>query len=112
MLQAGPWIRKARETHGLSRFELATRAGYDHTYLYRVELNQRAPSREVLEDLCDALTMDTEARALVLAAAGFLPIWDEEFERLVAAVAAHWAARPLHTDLIGDEPQPDSAALP
>lgn len=67
-------LRQAREAAGLSQSRLAASAGYDHSYVSRLESDSRAPTREAVLSLCDAMGLGDVDRDHLLAAAGFLPV--------------------------------------
>lgn len=67
-------LRQAREAAGLSQSRLAARAGYDHSYVSRLESDSRAPTREAVLSLSDAMGLPDMDRDGLLAAAGFLPV--------------------------------------
>lgn len=58
----------------MSQSRLAARAGFDHSYVSRLETGDRVPSFDAVERLAKALDLaDTERNALI-ASAGFLPL--------------------------------------
>ncbi|MEZ4523732.1 MAG: helix-turn-helix transcriptional regulator [Thermomicrobiales bacterium] len=67
-------LRQAREAAGLSQSRLAARAGYDHSYVSRLESDSRAPTREAVLSLSNAMGLADVERDQLLAAAGFLPV--------------------------------------
>ncbi len=67
-------LRQARESSGLSQSRLAARAGYDHSYVSRLESDSRAPTRDAVLSLGDAMGLADIDRDYLLAAAGFLPL--------------------------------------
>jgi transcriptional regulator with XRE-family HTH domain len=67
-------LRKARETSGLSQSRLAARAGYDHSYVSRLESDSRSPTRDAVLSLTNAMGLDEFQRDRLLASAGFLPV--------------------------------------
>jgi transcriptional regulator with XRE-family HTH domain len=67
-------LREAREAAGLSQSRLAARAGYDHSYVSRLESDSRAPTRDAVLSLGDAMGLAEVERDYLLAAAGFLPL--------------------------------------
>ena len=66
-------LKAAREVAGVSQSKLAERAGFDHSYVSRLESGARTPTREAVLQLADALGVDGAGRDGLLAAAGFLP---------------------------------------
>ena len=69
-------LREAREAKGVSQTRFASLAGYDHSYLSRLEDDKRQPTRDAVVNLAAALNLSTLERARLLFAAGFSP-WDE-----------------------------------
>jgi transcriptional regulator with XRE-family HTH domain len=67
-------LRQAREAQGLSQSRLAARAGYDHSYVSRLESDSRSPTRDAVISLSNAMGLDDFRRDRLLAAAGFLPV--------------------------------------
>ena len=67
-------LRMARESAGLSQSRLAARAGYDHSYVSRLESDTRAPTRDAVLSLGNAMGLAEIERDCLLAAAGFLPL--------------------------------------
>lgn len=66
-------LRDARIRRGWSQARLAREAGYDHSYLSRIERGNRTPSRLAVARLVDALALDTVAEDHLLVAAGYTP---------------------------------------
>ena len=66
-------LRAVRNDSGLSRAELAARAGVSPGTLKAYETNSRRPSREMLTAILDCLKLDRHARNGLLSAAGFAP---------------------------------------
>jgi transcriptional regulator with XRE-family HTH domain len=69
----GQALRAARLGAGLSQPALAELAGYDHSFVSRLEHGGRRPSRAAVGFLSTALGLDAPGRDALLAAAGFLP---------------------------------------
>lgn len=71
----GHELKAARERAGLSQSKLARRAGFDHSYVSKLESADRDPSAESVRRLCDALGLEPEdaLRDTMLTAAGFKP---------------------------------------
>ena len=67
-------LRQAREAAGLSQSRLAAFAGYDHSYVSRLESDSRAPTRDAVLSLANAMGVPDVERDQLLAAAGFLPM--------------------------------------
>ncbi|MFG1912638.1 helix-turn-helix domain-containing protein [Kribbella sp. NPDC048928] len=85
MTSFGPLLRQSRQAVGLSLRQLATRVGYDHSYLSQVERGQRPGSAD-LARLCDT-ELGTDGRLTAT------------FER-----------RPARTGQVRPEPDPMEAA--
>jgi transcriptional regulator with XRE-family HTH domain len=56
-----------------SMSQLAIEAGFDHSYISRLESGHRAPTREAVNRIATALGLDAPARDHLLASAGYLP---------------------------------------
>ena len=70
----GDVLREKRQSrHRISQSKLAELAGFDHSYVSRLETGARNPTREAVEFLADALNLDQRERAELLVAAGFTP---------------------------------------
>ncbi|MCS7246035.1 MAG: helix-turn-helix domain-containing protein [Thermomicrobium sp.] len=69
----GELLKRYRESARLSQSRLAQRAGFDHSYVSRLESGRRAPTREAIVRLAEALELTSAERDSLLAAAGFLP---------------------------------------
>jgi len=69
----GQLLKRYREAARLSQSRLAQRAGFDHSYVSRLESGRRAPTREAILRLAEALELGPAERDSLLAAAGFLP---------------------------------------
>ena len=67
-------LRETREAAGLSQSRLAAFAGYDHSYVSRLESDSRAPTRDAVLSLTAAMGCDDAARDRLLITAGFMPI--------------------------------------
>lgn len=67
----GRLLRRACQAQGISRAALATRAGYDPSFIYRIEIGTRIPSRDAVLELADALKIDEQTRNRLLNAAGY-----------------------------------------
>ena len=67
-------LRQARESAGLSQSRLAAFAGYDHSYVSRLESDSRAPTRDAVLSLANAMGLPDVERDQLLASAGFLPM--------------------------------------
>lgn len=69
---------KLREERGLSKAELAKKAGLDPSSITRFEAGQRAPERLSIIQIADAMVLPAMDRDRLLASAGFRSeIWDD-----------------------------------
>jgi transcriptional regulator with XRE-family HTH domain len=69
----GAALRAAREAAGLSQTQLADEAGFDHSFVARLEMGKREPSRDTILALAEVLESDAGDCDRLLAAAGYLP---------------------------------------
>lgn len=69
----GKVLKQYRETRRVSQSKLAERAGFDHSYVSRLESGARTPTRDAVEQLSRALDLDRVQQDELLASAGFLP---------------------------------------
>ena len=69
----GATLKQFREVQRVSQSKLAERAGFDHSYVSRLESAARTPTREAVEQLASALGLPHVEHDALLAAAGFLP---------------------------------------
>ena len=69
----GAALKGYRETGRVSQSKLAERAGFDHSYVSRLESGARTPTREAVLQIAEALGLDAAGQDALLAAAGFLP---------------------------------------
>ncbi len=69
----GKVLKRFREVRRVSQSKLAERAGFDHSYVSRLESGARTPTRDAVEQLSRALELDRVQQDELLAAAGFLP---------------------------------------
>jgi transcriptional regulator with XRE-family HTH domain len=68
----GTVLKRYREAARLSQNKLARLARYDHSYISRLESTSRVPTREAVENICDALDRtNAKMRADLLASAGY-----------------------------------------
>lgn len=66
-------LQDARVMRRVSQSKLAARAGFDHSYVSRLESGTRTPTREAVLHLAGALGLDATGTDQLLSAAGFLP---------------------------------------
>ena len=69
----GVTLKRFREARRVSQSKLAERAGFDHSYVSRLESGARTPTRDAVEQLAKALELEQVNRDELLASAGFLP---------------------------------------
>lgn len=72
-IQFGPTLKRFREARRVSQSKLAERAGFDHSYVSRLESGARTPTRDAVLQLAKALELEGTHQDELLAAAGFLP---------------------------------------
>jgi transcriptional regulator with XRE-family HTH domain len=65
-----------RSQRGLSQSRLAHEAGFDHSYISRLEAGKREPSRETVASLAEVLELGPVEVDQLLIAAGFRPTDD------------------------------------
>ena len=81
-------LRHHRTAMGVSQKTLARVTGLDRSYISRLESGDRDPSREVIEQLADALTLNSAQRVVLAASAGYLRVpVPEPLLNLVAALS-------------------------
>lgn len=69
----GVRLKAYREARKVSQSKLAERAGFDHSYVSRLESGARTPTRDAVQQLADALGLERLQQDELLASAGFLP---------------------------------------
>lgn len=69
-------LAELRTMRGLSQSRLAHEAGFDHSYISRLEAGKREPSRETVLALAEVLTLRPVELDRLLIAAGFRPTDD------------------------------------
>lgn len=71
----GGLLRGFRERRNrISQSKLAEKAGYDHSFLSRLEAGSRMPTRESVERLAQAMELSQEETNLLLLTAGFATV--------------------------------------
>lgn len=70
-------LRWWRAQRGLSQLSLAQRAGISQRHLSFLELGRARPSRDMVEQIADALDVPLRQHNAMLVAAGFAPEWRE-----------------------------------
>lgn len=71
--QFGRTLKAARTLRKLSQSKLAELAGFDHSYVSRLESGGRAPGTETVAALVKTLELDDGWRSRMYMAAGFAP---------------------------------------
>lgn len=69
----GKVLKRFRETRRVSQSKLAERAGFDHSYVSRLESGARTPTRDAVLQLSAAMELEHVQQDELLASAGFLP---------------------------------------
>lgn len=87
----GATLKGFREARRVSQSKLAERAGFDHSYVSRLESGARKPTREAVQQLSQALELGRVQQDELLAAAGFLP----------GEVSSLLSSEPELTDVLG-----------
>lgn len=72
-LSFAPLLRVYRDRCRLSQSRLAQAAGFDHSYVSRLESGSRMPTRDAVAKLADAMGLEDGDRDALLASAGFMP---------------------------------------
>jgi transcriptional regulator with XRE-family HTH domain len=74
----GPRLSELRQARGWSQVKLAQEAGLDPSTVSRFEAGSRAPERDTVLKIADALVLPVVDRERLLAAAGFRSeAWDD-----------------------------------
>jgi transcriptional regulator with XRE-family HTH domain len=74
----GPQLSELRQARGWSQVKLAQQAGLDPSTVSRFEAGSRAPERDTVLKIADALVLPVLDRERLLAAAGFRSeAWDD-----------------------------------
>jgi transcriptional regulator with XRE-family HTH domain len=84
----GVALAAARGARGLSQSRLAVEAGFDHSYISRLEAGKREPSRETVLALAQVLRLEGPDLDRLLLAAGFRPLDDSSLFADEPAIAA------------------------
>lgn len=66
----------------ISQWKLAEVAGYDHSYISRLEIGQRLPSRDAVLRMAEAMQLSADNRDRLLMSAGYSPL---DMRNLVAS---------------------------
>ena len=97
----GAALKGYREAGRISQSKLAERAGFDHSYVSRLESGARMPTREAVLQIAAALNLEPVHQDALLAAAGFLP-------REVSSLLAEEPEITLVLDLLQDQAVPEA----
>ncbi len=100
----GTLVRHWRKRRRMSQLDMSGSTGVSARHLSFVETGRAAPSRAMIERLCEALDVPLRERNALYLAAGFAPVHDE---RPLADLGAARAA--VRTVLRGHEPYPSAA---
>lgn len=92
-MQYAKAIKRLRRVRGLSQSELAQRIGKTPGYISKLEIGDRVPATEVIEDICGALGVPYYLFALLASS-------DEEINNLPAK-ETHLLAENLLQVLVG-----------
>jgi|SRR5829696_8216903 len=78
LIEFGPRLSELRQARGWSQVKLAQEAGLDPSTVSRFEAGSRAPERDTVLKIADALVLPVVDRERLLAAAGFRSeAWDD-----------------------------------
>src|SRR5687767_6216650 len=92
----GSALRAHRDQIGMSQSRLGDRAGFDHSYVSRLESGERTPSRDAVWLLAEALGLSMAETDQLLALAGFVP--DDP-----AILLSNWPALATLAGVLGDD---------
>jgi transcriptional regulator with XRE-family HTH domain len=84
-------LREYRDRRRLSQSRLAEAAGFDHSYVSRLESGTRMPTREAVVKLADAMGLGDSERDALLASAGFMP----------GRIESLFASEPVLSEVLG-----------
>jgi transcriptional regulator with XRE-family HTH domain len=86
-----PMLREYRDRRRMSQSRLAKAAGFDHSYVSRLESGTRMPTRDAVVKLADAMSLNDNERDGLLAAAGFMP----------GRIESLFASEPVLSEVLG-----------
>ena len=66
-------LKVYRESYPISQSKLGERAGFDHSYISRLESGARKPTLEAVERIAEALQLPEDKADRLRASAGFMP---------------------------------------
>lgn len=101
--RVGDLIKDWRARRRMSQLDLALEAGVSQRHLSFVESGRSAPSREMVEMLCEHLDLPLRERNVVLLSAGYAPAYQERKLSDPGMAAARGAVERV---LKGHEPNP------
>jgi transcriptional regulator with XRE-family HTH domain len=84
-------LREYRDRRRLSQSRLAEAAGFDHSYVSRLESATRMPTRDAVVKLADAMQLSDGERDALLASAGFMP----------GRIESLFASEPVLSEVLG-----------
>lgn len=92
----GAVLHQLRQPRRVSQNRLSERAGFDHSYVSRLESGARLPTRDTVAALADALGVDADERDRLFVSGGFAvpalaALLDEPAVRAVAGLLVHGA---------------------
>ena len=100
---AGDYLRAWRGKRRMSQLELASEAEISTRHLSFLETGRSQASREMLLHLCEQLDIPLRERNVILAAAGYAPVFEE---RPLASPEMAAARQAVERVLKGHEPFP------
>lgn len=86
-----PMLREFRDRRRLSQSRLAEAAGFDHSYVSRLESGTRMPTRDAVVKLAEAMGLGDGERDTLLASAGFMP----------GRIESLFASEPVLSEVLG-----------
>lgn len=100
----GRTLKHCRESRRVSQSKLAELAGFDHSYVSRLESGSRTPTRDAVGQLAIAMQLDADDHDRLLAAAGYVPknvssLLDDEPQ---VAEVVHLLSDPRTSDVTRD----------
>ncbi|HUG16488.1 MAG TPA: helix-turn-helix transcriptional regulator [Thermomicrobiales bacterium] len=86
-----PMLREYRDRRRMSQSRLAKAAGFDHSYVSRLESGTRMPTRDAVVKLAGAMGLADAERDALLASAGFMP----------GRIESLFASEPVLSEVLG-----------
>lgn len=84
-------LREYRDRRRMSQSRLASAAGFDHSYVSRLESGSRTPTRDAVVKLAEAMLLSDSERDALLASAGFMP----------GRIESLFASEPVLSEVLG-----------